>query len=472
VTRYQLATEVFSLPRGSEHIVYAPLQRTSLLVNDAALNLLADIAAERSLPRDSRTREVLDLLLELELIGPKSGRGGAGPTGPARQPAATTPRERPAADVTPIALRPTACTLFLTTACNLRCLYCYASGGERPRYLDERVARDAIDFIVSNAVESEVGEVTVAFHGGGEPTLAGESLVHCVEHARRRCREHGLELSTGVATNGVMSDGMRDYLAESMTSVMVSVDGPAAVQDRLRPQADGGPSSAAVERTLERLSAGPCSVGARLTCTSDTIEHVPAAVRHLAADYKLATIHLEPLFACGRSLDHDLQPPSADRFVETFRRCRALAAEHGVTVVYSGARQPSLAHAFCQASAPSFNVTSDGDITACYEVTGRDDPRAETFIYGAYDPAQRAFAFDDARIAALRRLTVDDAPRCALCFCKYHCAGDCASKRLYPGGEESVIARCQINRRLTRDQLEDALMGTPVPAGVEVLTKG
>ena len=447
MTWYRLATEVFSLPRGREHLVYAPLLQTSVVVNDAALNLLADIAAERAVARDVRTREVLDLLLELGLISRTTGRPRAKGVAPDR-PAAAGPA--------PIAVRPTAVTLFLTSACNLRCVYCYASGGDEPRYLDEQIALDAIDLAVNNAVASGQTEVRVSFHGGGEPTLAAETLRSCVEHARRRCQDHALELSTGTATNGVISDAMRDYLAEAMTSVMVSFDGPAAVQDRLRPRAGGGPSSAAVERTLERLSRSECTLGTRLTCTSDAIDHAEETVCHLIDAYRLKTIHLEPLFVCGRSLGHGLRPPSAERFVEVFRACREYASRHEVEVTYSGARS-TLACSFCQASSPSFNVTTEGDVTACYEVTGRDDPRAETFIYGSYDRARRSFAFDEARVAALRRLTIGGAPRCARCFAKYHCAGDCPSKRLYPGADDAVVARCEINRRLTLDQLEEVI---------------
>ena len=69
MTRYRLATEIFSLPHGRDHLVYAPLLQTSVVVNDTALNLLADIAAERAVSRNARTREVLDLLAELQLIG-------------------------------------------------------------------------------------------------------------------------------------------------------------------------------------------------------------------------------------------------------------------------------------------------------------------------------------------------------------------------------------------------------------------
>lgn len=445
MTRYQLTSEVFSLPNERGHLIYAPLLQTSVVVNDAALTLLADIAAQRAVTRDDRTGQVLDLFTDLKLIS-ETG------TAPAAQSAAPP---RPACSA-PTPVTPTDVTLFLTTDCNLRCVYCYASGGERPRSLDPAVATDAIDLVVANAVAAGETQIRVSFHGGGEPTLAAATMRRCVDYARRRCAEHDLQLSTGTATNGVMSDATRDYLAETMTSVMVSVDGPPQVQDRQRPRADGGPSSAGVARTLARLSRSAVTLGVRLTCTADALDHAVATTRHLADSYRLKTIHLEPLFVCGRSVGAGLAAPSPERFVEVFRACRDEAGRRGVELAYSGARQ-SLSCTFCQASKPSFNVTTEGDVTACYEVTGRDDPRAATFFYGAHDPGRHTFTFDAARVAALRHLTVTEAPRCARCFAKYHCAGDCPSKRLYSGSDEAVVARCAINRRLTLDQLEEVI---------------
>ena len=49
MTTYRFTTEVFTVPRGGRHIVYAPLRETSMLVNDGALGVLGDIAAGREI---------------------------------------------------------------------------------------------------------------------------------------------------------------------------------------------------------------------------------------------------------------------------------------------------------------------------------------------------------------------------------------------------------------------------------------
>lgn len=453
---YELATEVFARPYLEQHIIYAPLLDTSLLVNRSCLGLLQRIRDGRLVGSSPDDGQALATLIDLGLVRRVPAADEADAAG-AEHPAAAGVENAGAEQA---AYAPTACTLFLTTACNLRCRYCYASGGEHPQTMDPAVAEAAIDFVVANAAAAGDAPVLVAFHGGGEPTLAVSLFESCVARAREGCARAGLELSTALATNGVMSDDVREFVAANLTSVMVSLDGPASVQDRLRPRTDGGPSFAAANRTLARLADSPCQVGVRMTCTADSLAETVAGVRYLVQNYRLDVIQLEPVFMCGRSLKGGVQPPPVADFIETFRTCRALAACEGIPVVYSGARTGAPAHAFCQASAPSFNVTTSGEVTACYEVVDGDDPRAATFLFGAYDRTTRAFSFDEARIRDLQRLTVDNVPRCRRCFAKYNCAGDCPAKRLYPGSDEPMAYRCQINRRLTQDQLEEMLLGT------------
>ncbi len=459
--RYTVTTELFSLPSRGGHLVYAPLLRTSVLVNGSAQNLLADIVEGRPVSEDGLAAAVVERLAGLGLIAAAGTRrppaavafGEAVADVAAQQAASARAHAEDGA-----AFRPTGCTLFLTGACNLRCVYCYASGGDDPRTMQRQVAFAAVDLACRNADELDAPCVELAFHGGGEPTLAWPLMAASVSRAERRCTESRRRLSVGVATNGVVGPQVRHWLARHATSATVSLDGPPEVQDRLRPLAAGGGTYEAVAATLRALSASPCSLGVRVTCTAESADRVPATVRFLLDEVHPEVIHLEPLFVCGRSVSGGERPPASDAFVELFRACSSDCEQAGVRLAYSGARAGSLGLAFCQASRPSFNVTPAGDVTSCYEVTGPADPRSSMFLYGAFERgAPGAFRFDEARIHRLRRLTVAEASRCRRCFAKYHCAGDCPSKRLFPGAEALVAERCAINRRLTLDQLEREL---------------
>src|SRR3989338_11183207 len=56
-------------------------------------------------------------------------------------------------------------TFLPTLNCNLRCIYCYAKGGERQTNLSEDLAKIALDDLASKTT----GTVQIDFAGGGEP---------------------------------------------------------------------------------------------------------------------------------------------------------------------------------------------------------------------------------------------------------------------------------------------------------------
>ena len=89
--------------------------------------------------------------------------------------------------------KPTAVTLFLTTACNLRCTYCYASAGDTPtRVMPMEVAQRGIDFVIANALELGRPAIEIAYHGGGEPSVNWKTLTGSYDYAREQAGAVGL----------------------------------------------------------------------------------------------------------------------------------------------------------------------------------------------------------------------------------------------------------------------------------------
>lgn len=86
---------------------------------------------------------------------------------------------------------------------------------------------------------------------------------------------------------------------------------------------------------------------------------------------------------------------------------------------------------------PHWTVATDGAISCCTR-----DNAPEMFTFGHFDENLRAFVSDDARLARIRSLNVFSYPECQDCFCKYHCAGDCADLRL------SNLHNCQATMTL------------------------
>lgn len=364
--------------------------------------------------------------------------------------------------------RPAQVTLFPTNRCNLRCSYCYAQGGEggdnnEPlTVMDLAAAKRAIDLVAHNAQELAAEGLPyknflVSIHGNGEPFCAFDTLREIVFYAQDVSEALEFPVVLNTATNGVMDEEQLEFLAANFNNVNISFDGLPSLQDAQRPLANGKGSFALVDRTMKRLAAAGVNFGIRATVTNAMIARLVEITSFVANNYpSVEQLHFEPVWECGRCVTSNDSPPTAEDFIANYLAALEVAREKGIRLVYSGARQDMVTDAFCKVSSGSFTVTPTGDVTACYEVSYKSDPRSERYFFGRYDPELGTYVFDQKTLDALAQLNVKNIPFCTDCFCRWHCAGDCAAKVLEgkQPQDHQGSQRCTINRRLTLNQIQ------------------
>lgn len=173
-------------------------------------------------------------------------------------------------------------TLILkaTRGCNLRCAYCYYINDDTPDYgrvfSDEMVHR--LYSTYSRYINGSGEAVNLIWHGG-EPLMLG----------RKRFRRFlelqsdyfsGVTVNNRLQTNGTLIDGeWIDFFEEFGLSVGLSIDGPPAVHDRLRPTASGTGSWDSIARSIELMRArkvpfGVLTVADPVLADSELIEFV------------------------------------------------------------------------------------------------------------------------------------------------------------------------------------------------------
>lgn len=121
---------------------------------------------------------------------------------------------------------PTTVTLDITHQCPLECIYCSVDSGKDREFLNLNIARLAIDFVFENAQKLGVSSVGVVFGGGGEPTLNWETLAQLIAYTRKKSKEHNITSQILVATGGILSKSKIEWLAENVTHIALSFDGP------------------------------------------------------------------------------------------------------------------------------------------------------------------------------------------------------------------------------------------------------
>jgi uncharacterized protein len=432
--RPKLTAELFAIPVGAEFLIYAPLRRAAFVASAGAVEAIVDIQTAGVDWENGHIRDLLELLRRLEIVD----------SGPEPVPIRTLANPP----------KPTTVTLFLTTRCNLRCSYCYASAGDlQPRDMPLAVAARGIDFVLENALESGQNRIEVAYHGGGEPTTNWITLTESVAYARAAAQAHGLQVHAGIATNGVLGDDKIAWIVSHLDGASVSFDGLPEVHDAHRVTAGGGGSSEAVRHTLRQFDERGFAYGLRLTVTAEHLRHLPDSVDYICQHFRPSSMHVEPAYALGRWQG----TPSAEtaEFVDQFRLAEQIAQTHGRELFFSGARLGVLSNHFCGATQDSFCLTADGSVSACYEAFLEGLPWAGTFLYGRYDADHEQFLFNLPTLDRLRRQSVEHRTFCAGCFAKWSCGGDCYYKNLalYGPGAFTGTDRCHIIRELTKDQI-------------------
>lgn len=433
-----LSAETFVVElEAGKYLVYAPLRRAAFIANAGAVNFLADLqsgSADDLADADGALRE---LLRGVEILD-------AAPEQPPIKSFGGEPE-------------PTSLTLFLTTACNLRCTYCYALAGDTPKkFMSLGVAKRGIDFVLANAVKRGQAVVKITYHGGGEPTLNWQVMTESLSHARELAAPHEITVQAATASNGVLSEAHIDWIIANLDSVSLSFDGLPEVHDRHRLTVLGQGSSERVIRTMRRFDEAEFSYGIRMTVTRDQISALPDSVAFVCAEFHPTRIQVEPAYQMGRWQN----APSAEtsEFIQAFRLAQISARQLGREITFSAARVDTLTTHFCGITQDSFALSPDGNVSACYETFSEDNEWAKTFFYGKPDDGG-GYKFNLPVLNHLRGQTVEHRAYCQGCFAKWHCAGDCYHKSLTVNGagEFAGSDRCHITRELTKDQILDKI---------------
>ncbi|MFH0711020.1 MAG: radical SAM protein, partial [Candidatus Aenigmatarchaeota archaeon] len=279
--RLYLATDdIFAIPAESNmFLIYAPLPRIIIIGNSDLAILISLIKKNKFdwLNTDENNR-MIKKLLKVGLLSKKR--------------IANTD-----IDEKEVKFSPKAVTLCVTTDCNLRCVYCFASGGENPKYMKWKIAKAAIDTCLKNLKENET--FFLDFHGGGEPTLAWDLINKSIEYSEKICEKRKINLRIGIATNGILSKKQIEYIHKKKITVQLSADGIPKIQNYLRPFKNGKSTYKFVKNTITLFNKLGVSYSVRSTITDFSVKYMFANLKHF---HKLGVkrIHFEPSFECGR----------------------------------------------------------------------------------------------------------------------------------------------------------------------------
>lgn len=323
-------------------------------------------------------------------------------------------------------------SFFLTTKCNLRCVYCYNSK-ERMSYKQQslplEIAKAGVDYFFANNSSRHI-----RFYGPGEPTQEFELMKSIVDYAYEKA---GNTLSTELQTNGCFNNTVRNWILNNINIVWVSFDGEPEVQNANRPCANGKPSSLIIEDNVKWLISHSndknIMVGARVTITDLNVDRQIPMIEY----FKSLGIHhiwSDPLFPAVDKVPVCMDVEKIkdyhfdmDKYVDTYIDAYHYAKENDMfygsflTCNFDG-----VCSQHCRACTPVPHFTTDGYISACDLVTiGEKAEHMECFVYGKWNSDTKSFDIDNNKIELLQTRSVNNMEHCKKCSVRNHCGGYC-----------------------------------------------
>lgn len=129
-------------------------------------------------------------------------------------------------------------TLNITQICNLHCTYCAAGGdgtyGDPIKKISIEKTLPQIQFFIEKLNPEENFHISFI---GGEPLLYPEAIQMIGEYAREIAQRKNIGITFKLTTNGTLIDEkVLSILKALKAQVVASIDGPAEINDKVRPQ--------------------------------------------------------------------------------------------------------------------------------------------------------------------------------------------------------------------------------------------
>ena len=350
-------------------------------------------------------------------------------------------------------------SFFLTTRCNLNCIYCY-NVEERTKLTEKtlsiEIAKAGVDYFFDTNQSRHI-----RFYGPGEPTQEFSLLRQITEYAK--------SVSDGVTveiqTNGVFGSEIRKWILENVNIVWMSFDGPPDIQNHNRPIKGEYPSSPVIEKNVKWLNENKDNydlmVGARVTMTDMNIQRQKEMVDYF---YNLGIRYVwtNPLFpsvgtypVCDdreklSSYNFDMSK-YLDNYIEAYHYAKEMGVFWGSFLMCNFDGEANI---HCRACTPVPHLTPDGYVSACdMVVLGKSAYHMDCFVYGKWDATNKQFQFYQEKIDELQRRNSDMIPHCEHCearlFCGGYCLGEVVNETGSLTGQKPVS--CLAIRRLLKE---------------------
>lgn len=311
-----------------------------------------------------------------------------------------------------------------TLDCNLRCIYCYARGGDTKEIISLETAEAAI----RNAAKY-TNDKTLKLYlvGGGEPLLYFDLVKQIVDYAKSIYQKVELD----VVTNGTFDEEVLDWLVNNKVDIKVSYDG--VMHSNQRPFENGSYSTLIVEETVKKLIGRGASVIVQCIITNLGIHTMHETIEKFIS-LGVNAAKFEPALSSAVSRAKENIEPDPKRYAEALLSAVSYVSDQGynLTIDTGFFAEPSGEH-YCGMPTNNRVVTPHGSITSCVEVARLGDPYAGTIMIGHVE-SDNMVINSSKRRDLLKYHYVNQLGGCRDCNLRLICHGGCPMANIWKGG--------------------------------------
>ena len=326
-------------------------------------------------------------------------------------------------------------SFFLTTKCNLDCIYCYTNKYEhKNQTISFEFAKKGVDYYYNECIVKQGFPAHIRFFGAGEPTSEIELIKEICKYSDAKFNTKSLK---EIQTNGCFSDEVCDWLSENIDVIWVSCDGTPEVQDYNRPfYKSDKKSSKVMEKNIKKMVAdGKTMVGIRTTITRNNMSSQKENIDYYNS-LGIKNVWVDPIFpSVGDEINNE-NTINMDKFPEEFVDAVKYAKQKGMfygSILTCNFNGNTNIH--CRACHPVPHLTTDGYISACdMALFGEDKKGMDCLIYGRWNKEKNQIDIDEEKVEYIKNRTCDNMKHCKKCDLRYKCGGYCLGEVLNETG--------------------------------------
>ncbi|MEK7149625.1 MAG: radical SAM protein [Patescibacteria group bacterium] len=318
--------------------------------------------------------------------------------------------------------------LMPTFDCNLRCVYCYARGGEIKKTMSFEVAKSAIEAVAqyNNCRE----RLDIYLVGGGEPLLPFGLVYNSVEFAKSIYKM----VIVHVVTNGTFSDDVLQWIIKNKVDIRISYDGP--MHRIQRPFAHSTNHSVInseeiIKRNITILTANGISVTVQCIVAKGGLQTMCQTIDEVVG-MGVKVLKFEPMLATSISRGVKEMEPNPIKYAEALLDAINYAAQLGNIKIDTGYFTEPSDQYYCGIAQNNKIITPDGLITACVEVSKETDPYANSVIFGKIE--YKSMVVNKKRVKTLQSFHYKNQESCVRCNLRFICQGGCPMANIWRSG--------------------------------------